>query len=250
MIDRVTLARDDLCLAFVNTLAWRGSAAPVEALRDAAALLDWIASARPVAHHLRLRLRRHREAATALLCFAVALRETLARIFARCATGAPLPARDLAALNRALAAAPARARLASTGSGGAWCVAPIGAGISSRRGSSPLRSSSFGPALLAPVLWSAGDLLAGPARGRVRCCANPECLWLFLDQSKGGTRRWCDMASCGNRAKARRHYLKTRGLKTRGLKTRGPRGMPARATAARKGPSGHRPPGHGGSSEL
>ncbi len=64
--------------------------------------------------------------------------------------------------------------------------------------------------LLAPVLWSAADLLAGAHKTRIRECANAECLWLFLDESKGGTRRWCDMASCGNRAKARRHYLKVK----------------------------------------
>jgi predicted RNA-binding Zn ribbon-like protein len=66
------------------------------------------------------------------------------------------------------------------------------------------------PALLAPVLWSAGDLMAGADHARIRRCGNDKCLWLFMDASKGGTRRWCDMASCGNRAKAQRHYLKSR----------------------------------------
>jgi predicted RNA-binding Zn ribbon-like protein len=64
--------------------------------------------------------------------------------------------------------------------------------------------------MLAPVLWSAADLLVGGGHSRVRRCANSKCLWLFRDESKTGTRRWCDMAACGNRAKARRHYLKTR----------------------------------------
>jgi predicted RNA-binding Zn ribbon-like protein len=44
---------------------------------------------------------------------------------------------------------------------------------------------------------------------RVRRCANPACVLVFYDVSKGGQRRWCDMAGCGNRAKAasyqRRH---------------------------------------------
>jgi predicted RNA-binding Zn ribbon-like protein len=35
-------------------------------------------------------------------------------------------------------------------------------------------------------------------------------MWLFVDESKNGTRRWCDMTACGNRAKARRHYLRSR----------------------------------------
>ncbi|HKA53083.1 MAG TPA: CGNR zinc finger domain-containing protein, partial [Candidatus Binatia bacterium] len=66
------------------------------------------------------------------------------------------------------------------------------------------------PGMLAPVLWSAADLLTHAGRGRVRRCANNACLWLFVDESKAGTRRWCDMSSCGNRAKSRRHYLKTK----------------------------------------
>jgi predicted RNA-binding Zn ribbon-like protein len=44
----------------------------------------------------------------------------------------------------------------------------------------------------------------------VRRCASDACLWLFIDESKAGTRRWCDMSSCGNRAKSRRHYLKSK----------------------------------------
>jgi predicted RNA-binding Zn ribbon-like protein len=104
--DLVTLARDDLCLAFANTLAWRGRATPVEALRDGAALLDWIAATvRPVPHALRRRLETHLEAAAALFAAALTLREALARIFAGLAAGEAVPARDLAALNRAAAAA-------------------------------------------------------------------------------------------------------------------------------------------------
>jgi len=60
------------------------------------------------------------------------------------------------------------------------------------------------------VLWSAADLLTHADRRRVRRCANDACLWLFVDESKAETRRWCDMSSCGNRAKSRRHYLKTK----------------------------------------
>ncbi|MBA2719012.1 MAG: CGNR zinc finger domain-containing protein [Chloroflexi bacterium] len=40
---------------------------------------------------------------------------------------------------------------------------------------------------------------------RVRVCANDTCRWIFYDESRSGRRRWCDMATCGNRAKARRH---------------------------------------------
>ena len=58
------------------------------------------------------------------------------------------------------------------------------------------------------MVWSAGDLLVGPRLARVRRCANERCLYLFVDDSKSGTRRWCSMAACGNRAKAHRHYVR------------------------------------------
>ncbi|GAB3831702.1 CGNR zinc finger domain-containing protein [Kribbella italica] len=48
--------------------------------------------------------------------------------------------------------------------------------------------------------------------GRLRPCENPECQLFLIDRSKANTARWCSMASCGNRLKARRHYeAKTRG---------------------------------------
>jgi predicted RNA-binding Zn ribbon-like protein len=40
---------------------------------------------------------------------------------------------------------------------------------------------------------------------RLRVCANEMCRWVFYDESRAGQRRWCSMASCGNRAKAARH---------------------------------------------
>ncbi|GAA0266501.1 CGNR zinc finger domain-containing protein [Cryptosporangium japonicum] len=43
---------------------------------------------------------------------------------------------------------------------------------------------------------------------RLRECANPECTLRFYDVSKAGARRWCSMAACGNRAKARTHYAR------------------------------------------
>jgi predicted RNA-binding Zn ribbon-like protein len=61
---------------------------------------------------------------------------------------------------------------------------------------------------LAPVAWSAADLLVRPLIDRVRLCANEKCRWLFLDESKSGNRRWCSMSACGNRAKAHRHYAR------------------------------------------
>jgi predicted RNA-binding Zn ribbon-like protein len=45
---------------------------------------------------------------------------------------------------------------------------------------------------------------------RIRNCANDDCVLWFYDDSRGGRRQWCSMATCGNRAKARRHYARTR----------------------------------------
>jgi predicted RNA-binding Zn ribbon-like protein len=63
--------------------------------------------------------------------------------------------------------------------------------------------------------WVAADdylrLLADRPE-RIRPCASEDCVLHFYDVSKNGTRRWCSMAGCGNRAKAMRHYTRaTRG---------------------------------------
>ncbi|MFG2861637.1 CGNR zinc finger domain-containing protein [Streptomyces sioyaensis] len=52
------------------------------------------------------------------------------------------------------------------------------------------------------------DLLRA-APDRIRSCAHEACILHFFDTSRNGTRRWCSMAACGNRAKASRHYAKT-----------------------------------------
>ncbi len=56
----------------------------------------------------------------------------------------------------------------------------------------------------AALAQSALSLLPSDRQRRIRICGN--CGWLFLDQSRNRSRLWCDMAVCGNRQKARRHY--------------------------------------------
>ncbi len=51
------------------------------------------------------------------------------------------------------------------------------------------------------------ELTAGDPE-RIRICDNDTCRWVFYDTSRTGRRRWCDMATCGNRAKAARHRAK------------------------------------------
>ena len=68
-----------------------------------------------------------------------------------------------------------------------------------------LRSDRTIEAALATVARDAISLLAGPQLANVRECDHPDCSLLFVDVSRPGQRRWCDMNSCGNRAKARRY---------------------------------------------
>jgi predicted RNA-binding Zn ribbon-like protein len=53
------------------------------------------------------------------------------------------------------------------------------------------------------------DVFSYPAE-LVRRCANPTCVLLFLDLNRNARRRWCDMSTCGNRAKAATHYQRRR----------------------------------------
>ena len=58
--------------------------------------------------------------------------------------------------------------------------------------------------ILQEIARSAADLLTSEALTRVRRCSGESCSWLFVDNSRNGMRRWCDMKACGNRAKVRR----------------------------------------------
>ncbi|MBO2452405.1 CGNR zinc finger domain-containing protein [Actinomadura barringtoniae] len=64
-----------------------------------------------------------------------------------------------------------------------------------------------GAAARAVLAWGA---LYESSPGRLRPCANPDCRLFLIDHSKPNTARWCSMARCGNRMKARRHYERTR----------------------------------------
>jgi predicted RNA-binding Zn ribbon-like protein len=62
--------------------------------------------------------------------------------------------------------------------------------------------------VLWPIARAAGDLLASDQLPYVRACSSKSCEWFFLDTSKNHHRRWCDMTSCGNRAKLQRFYAR------------------------------------------
>jgi predicted RNA-binding Zn ribbon-like protein len=191
---------EDLCLNYANTLSWRGSDRPAEKLHGLADILRWTEHSgvvRPAAtEKLRRWSRNHQAEAAEVFAEAITIREVVFRIFSAIAVGASVQAKDFVVLKAVLAKTPPRSQLARLGRHCGWWVEqgqPSVAGV------------------LAPVLWSAGDLMLNAESRPIRRCANQECLWLFIDQSKNSTRRWCDMNACGNRAKARRHYAKIRG---------------------------------------
>jgi predicted RNA-binding Zn ribbon-like protein len=73
------------------------------------------------------------------------------------------------------------------------------------------------------------ELTAGHPE-RIRICASDTCEWVFYDTSRTGRRRWCDMATCGNRAKAARHRARTKSATP--PVTPGPDEQPAPRTQA------------------
>jgi predicted RNA-binding Zn ribbon-like protein len=96
------------------------------------------------------------------------------------------------------------AALAPALEGAAWIPALTGNQITWTLSVPPEREL----AVRAVLAW---DALAKQSPGRVRPCANDECRLFLIDHSKANTARWCSMAVCGNRMKARRHYQRVRG---------------------------------------
>jgi predicted RNA-binding Zn ribbon-like protein len=189
------LLGNSLCIDFINTVQWRGRPeAPGERLTSYGELLLWGEHAGALsaadARRLAAEARRRPEDAARTVGEAIALREALARLFTRTTGG------ELALVNAFLARAPARTAIASRDGEYRWRSTDVG---------EPLE----GP--LWPVVWDAAAILTSDRRNWVSSCGDPECAWMFLDLSRGRTRRWCTMEICGNRAKARRHYERVRG---------------------------------------
>ncbi|MHB0868564.1 MAG: CGNR zinc finger domain-containing protein [Chloroflexota bacterium] len=188
-----------LCLEFANTADWHDSAQPEEGLTSYADLVGWssrqgVLSEGEAERLLQEAARRPGEAAS-VLARGIGLREAIFRIISAITAGLPPRQADLDTLNASLSAALARLRVTATGGDFLWSWAGSGEELDR---------------VLWPVAASAGELLTSDGLGRVRKCAGDPCGWLFLDTSRNQSRRWCDMKSCGNRAKARRHYGRKR----------------------------------------
>jgi predicted RNA-binding Zn ribbon-like protein len=190
-----------LCLDLANTLDRRKTPSPRERLGRYQDLVAWGRQAGALSESradalLRRAAAQPKPAATTLRRVRDA-REAIFGIFSALARAEAAPAPDVARLNAALRTALGRRLLQARPAGGfgwTWDTAETSL-----------------DEVLWPALLSAAELLTGAERTRVRECASDTCAWLFLDRSKNASRRWCDMAVCGNRAKARRHRGRLRG---------------------------------------
>jgi predicted RNA-binding Zn ribbon-like protein len=123
------------------------------------------------------------------------IRENIYRMLSDTAQGRPIRTTDLKGFNKALASMLSHSRLA-----------PYEGGLRWDWDSRPDELDS----VIWPVVKSAVDLMTSEATKRVGQCADERCGWLFWDLSRNRSRRWCDMKDCGNRAKVRRFYAKSK----------------------------------------
>jgi predicted RNA-binding Zn ribbon-like protein len=179
-------------LSFANTLSGRPTATPAERLISYDAFADW---AREVGllkpddvERLIGRARRRSEDAARVLQRARELRERLHETFSATSDHRMPPPATLEALGLELSQWYPRGRLVPDGDRLQWAY---GGGDELER---PLWE----------IARAAARLVTSPNLARVRPCAAEDCGWWFLDETKNGSRRWCDMKLCGNRDKVRR----------------------------------------------
>ena len=197
-VEEMDLIGGEACLDLVNTGAGRRVGPFREKLRTYGDLVTWaerldLIDAGRGAVLRRLAERRPGDAAR-VLEEARALREAVYRVFTA-STGGESPAPDdLTRIGEAAGRAAASRRLVATEDGFdyAWLE------------DDSLERPLWPAAISAAELATMGDLT------RVKECASENCNWLFIDESRNRSRRWCDMKDCGNRAKARRFRQRKR----------------------------------------
>lgn len=187
------LVGGDLAVDFVNTVTARDST-PSDWVDDYGALLRWAAltgafAKRDLAKLAALAAAEPARAASALGRCRV-LREALCGVLYALIAGRTPSADNIATLDDARLAAAKAAKL-----------------VHGDRRLTPVWSvERSGLDLIAHVVVGrALALLQDPQLERLRLCDGHDCGWVFIDTSKNGRRRWCDMATCGNSAKARRY---------------------------------------------
>src|SRR5262252_1071933 len=190
---RYQFVAGNLALDFVNTVAFRADPGKKkDHLQRAEEVRRWVSQAK-----LADRVAINSALGAAEIRRIRAVREQLFAVFHAIASDDPIPADTLARVGNALHDCCARRCLSIEGAEVRWTWRP-GA-----------RCTDY---LLYPVLTAATDLLTSVSRGFVRQCEDAGCGWLFLDRSNARKRRWCSMADCGNRNKARKYYRREAGL--------------------------------------
>ncbi len=197
-VENLELIAGNLCLDFANTADWHDNERPDELLTSYPDLVAWSRHAGILSEERSARLvaraQGSAEAASAVLSRAITLREAIFRLFSAVIGGQSPDPRDLNTLNAEVSAALSRMRVTHELEGFGWDWA----------------EEDALDQMLWPIAKSAADLLTSPEVSRVRKCLGFPCGWLFMDTTRNQSRRWCDMKSCGNRAKARRHYQRKR----------------------------------------
>jgi len=192
-----------LCLDFINTVHDRPSGMPLDLLADYSDLLLWGEQTHLVtdkeAKELGDKAVRHPDEAAYVLVKATTLREVMYRIFLAVSQEVAPLSQDIATLNVALAAAMGQLQIVLQADGFVKSWANKEQKLDS---------------VLWPVVHSAADLLTSDKLNRLHVCAASDCNWLFMDTSKNGKRRWCDMKNCGNRTKARNFYKRKKLILT------------------------------------
>lgn len=186
-----------LWLDFVNTDDVRRGTR-VDVLRDFDVLVRWLEAAVVLdgerAAGIRRRARQQPAGATAALADARRIRAALRALAERGATMPDVRANTVGEINRVLGRSAGTRRLDAR---------PDGSFV---RSFVPVGDAFAG--LIIPVAESAAEALVLGELQRVRRCADARCPRVFYDGTKNGRRRWCDMSTCGNRAKAARHRHK------------------------------------------
>jgi predicted RNA-binding Zn ribbon-like protein len=195
----IELAGGALALDFANTVGGTHVRPTHDHLRSYRDIVDFGTLAGGLEPRLAKRLlqraAREPKRAEAVYELGISLREAIWAVFSALASGEAPRDSDLDLIGDAAAAGAARSRLLYDREGIGWSL--------------PSDEDE-----LERPLWeiarSAAELLTSGQRDRVKECASETCEWVFLDQSRNRSRRWCDMSDCGNRAKARRFQAKKR----------------------------------------
>lgn len=194
-VEQFELSGGRLCLDFINTLSDRWKTPPVEVLHTYADVLSWARLVQILSdeqiEQLQQRAERQPDQAMRWLVEIKQARNVLFQIMSKIVSQQSVNAWEIGQFNQLFAASMAHLALMPEGKGFTWHWSEQG-----NQHSLPLW----------PIIRDAAELLTSPELHFVRVCASDTCDWLFLDTSKNHSRRWCDMNTCGNRAKARRHY--------------------------------------------